>query len=109
MYSGETLKRFSKHKRQLRDSIIQCSVYKYSLLINTELNAFVQQQIDRTDDKSVQWKVSRLLLLGLRARCVSSRRDSSKIFLQIASLNTLRASILNTTVHALSVGVHLMP
>jgi hypothetical protein len=54
MYSGETPKRFSKHKRQLRDSIIQWSVYKCSLLINTELNAFVQQQIDRTDDKFVQ-------------------------------------------------------
>jgi hypothetical protein len=41
------------------------------------------------------------LLLGLRARDVSSRRDGSKIFLQIAPLNTLRASTLNTTVHAL--------
>jgi hypothetical protein len=41
MYSGETPKQFSKHKRQLRDSIMQWSVYKYSLLINTELNAFV--------------------------------------------------------------------
>jgi hypothetical protein len=54
MYSGETPKQFSKHKRQLRDSIIQLSVYICSLLINTKLNAFVQQQIDRTDDKFVQ-------------------------------------------------------
>jgi hypothetical protein len=83
MYSGEIPKRFSKHKRQLRDSIIQWSVYKYSLLINTELNAFVQHQIDRTDDKFIQWEVERLLLLGLRARDVSSRKDGSKIFLQI--------------------------
>jgi hypothetical protein len=101
MYSGETPKRFSKHKRQLRDSIIQWSVYKYSLLINTELNAFVQHQIDRTDDKFVQQEVRRLLLLGLRARDVSSRRDGSKIILQIHPLNTLRASTLNTIVHAL--------
>jgi hypothetical protein len=43
----------------------------------------------------------RLLLLGLRARGVSSRRDGSKIFLQITPLNTLRDSTLNTTVHAL--------
>jgi hypothetical protein len=43
----------------------------------------------------------RLLLLGLRARDVSSQRDGSKIFLQIHPLNTLRASTLNTTVHAL--------
>jgi hypothetical protein len=42
MYSGETSKRFSKHKRQLRDSIVQWSVYKCSMLINIELNAFVQ-------------------------------------------------------------------
>jgi hypothetical protein len=41
MYSGETPKRFSKHRRQLRDSIVQWSVYKRSLLINTELNVFV--------------------------------------------------------------------
>jgi hypothetical protein len=41
MYSGETPKRFSKHRRQLRDSIVQWSVYKRSLLINTELNIFV--------------------------------------------------------------------
>jgi hypothetical protein len=41
------------------------------------------------------------LLLGLRARGVSSRRDGSKIFLQISPLNTLRDSTLNTTVHAL--------
>jgi hypothetical protein len=41
MYSGETPKRFSKHMRQLRDSIVQWSVYKRSLLINTELNVFV--------------------------------------------------------------------
>jgi hypothetical protein len=41
------------------------------------------------------------LLLGLRARDVSSRRDGSKIFLQITPLNTLRDSTLNTTVHAL--------
>jgi hypothetical protein len=53
------------------------------MLINTELNAFVQHQIDRTDDKFVQWKVRRLLLLGLRARDVSSRRDDSNFFLQI--------------------------
>jgi hypothetical protein len=43
----------------------------------------------------------RLLLLGLRARDVSSQRDGSKIFLQIHPLNTLRASTLNITVHAL--------
>jgi hypothetical protein len=42
------------------------------------------------------------LLLGLRARDVSSRRDGSKIFLQITPLNTLRDSILNTTVRALN-------
>jgi hypothetical protein len=36
MYSGETPKQFSKHKRQLRDSIVQWSVYKRGLLINTE-------------------------------------------------------------------------
>jgi hypothetical protein len=42
--------------------------------------------------------VRRLLLLGLRARGVSSRRDGSKIFLQISPLNTLRDSTLNTTV-----------
>jgi hypothetical protein len=42
------------------------------------------------------------LLLDLRARGVSSRRDGSKIFLQITPLNTLRASTLNTTVHALA-------
>jgi hypothetical protein len=41
MYSGETPKRFSKHRRQLRDFIVQWSVYKHSLLINTELNVFV--------------------------------------------------------------------
>jgi hypothetical protein len=41
MYSGETPKRFSKHKRQLRDFIVQWSVSKRSLLINTELNVFV--------------------------------------------------------------------
>jgi hypothetical protein len=41
------------------------------------------------------------LLFGLRARGVSSRRDGSKIFLQITPLNTLRASTLNITVHAL--------
>ena len=41
MYSGETPKQFSKHRRQLRDSIVQWSVYKRSLLINTELNVFV--------------------------------------------------------------------
>jgi hypothetical protein len=41
MYSGETPKQFSKHMRQLRDSIVQWSVYKRSLLINTELNVFV--------------------------------------------------------------------
>jgi hypothetical protein len=41
MYSGETSKRFSKHRRQLRDSIVQWSVYKRSLLINRELNVFV--------------------------------------------------------------------
>jgi hypothetical protein len=41
MYSGETPKQFSKHKRQLRDSIVQWSVYKRNLLINTELNVFV--------------------------------------------------------------------
>jgi hypothetical protein len=41
MYSGETPKRFSKHRRQLRDSIVQWSLYKRSLLINTELNVFV--------------------------------------------------------------------
>jgi hypothetical protein len=35
MYSGETPKRFSKHRRQLRDSIVQWNVYKRSLLINT--------------------------------------------------------------------------
>jgi hypothetical protein len=45
--------------------------------------------------------VRRLLLLGLRARGVSSRRDSSKIFLQISPLNTLIDSTLNTIVHAL--------
>jgi hypothetical protein len=41
VYSGETPKRFSKHRRQLRDSIVQWSIYKRSLLINTELNVFV--------------------------------------------------------------------
>jgi hypothetical protein len=41
MYSGETPKRFYKHRRQLKDSIVQWSVYKRSLLINTELNVFV--------------------------------------------------------------------
>jgi hypothetical protein len=87
MYSGETPKRFSKHRRQLRDSIVQWSVYKRSLLINTEF---------------VQWEVRRLLLLGLRARGVSSRRDGSKIFLQITPLNTLNDSTLNTTVYALT-------
>jgi hypothetical protein len=91
MYSGETLKRFSKHKRQLRDSIIQWSVYKYCLLINTELNAFVQQQIDRTDDKFVQWKVRRLLLLGLRARGISSRRDDSNIFFVNSPIKHLKS------------------
>jgi hypothetical protein len=84
MYSGETPKRFSKHKRQLRDFVIQWSVYKYSMLINTELNAFVQHQIDRTDGKFIQWEVGRLLLLDLRARDISSRRDDFKIFLQIS-------------------------
>jgi hypothetical protein len=59
------------------------SVYRRSLLISTELNVFIQHQIDRIDDKFVQWEVRRLLLLGLRARGVSSRRDGSKIFLQI--------------------------
>jgi hypothetical protein len=41
MYSEEIPKRFSNHRRQLRDSIIQWSVSKRSLLINTELNVFV--------------------------------------------------------------------
>jgi hypothetical protein len=91
MYSGETSKRFSKQKRQLRDSIIQCSVYKYSLLTNTELNTFLQHQIDRTDDKFVQCKVRRLLLLGLRARGVSSRRDGSKIFFINTPLKYLKS------------------
>jgi hypothetical protein len=101
MYSEETSKWFSKYKRQLRDSIIQWSVYKYSLLINTELNAFVQHHIDRTDDKFVQWKVRRLWLLDLRARGVFSRRDNFKFFFANTPLNTLRTSTLNTTVHTL--------
>jgi hypothetical protein len=47
MYSGEAPKQSSKHMRQLRDYIIQWSVYKYSLLINTEVNMSVYHQIDR--------------------------------------------------------------
>jgi hypothetical protein len=53
MYSGEAPKRSSKHIRQLRDYIIQWSVYKYSLLINTEVNVFVHHRIDRTDDEFI--------------------------------------------------------
>jgi hypothetical protein len=49
----------------------------------------------------VPWEVRRLLLLGLRARCVSSRKDDSTIFLQIAPLKTSRDSILITTIHVL--------
>jgi hypothetical protein len=52
--------------------------------------------------------VRRLLLLGLRVRGVSSRRDGSKIFLQIHPLNTLRASILNVTVHALTLQLFIV-
>lgn len=49
MYSGETLKQFFKHKIQLKDSIIQCSVYKYSLLINKKVNMLIQHRIDRNE------------------------------------------------------------
>jgi hypothetical protein len=66
MYSGKTPKWFSKHKRQLKNCIIQWSVYKCSLLISIEVNVFVQYRIDRTDDEFVQWEVRRMLLLGLR-------------------------------------------
>ena len=94
MYSGERHQNGSliKHKRQLRDSIIQWSVYKCSLLINIEVNTLVQYRIDRTDDEFV---------IGLRAKGVSSQRDASTIFLQITPLNTSRASILITIVHTL--------
>jgi hypothetical protein len=50
MYSGETSKQFSKYKTQPRYTIIQCSVYKYSLLINAEVNAHVEHHIDIIDD-----------------------------------------------------------
>lgn len=49
IYSGDTLKQFLKHKIQLRDSIIQCSVYKYSLLINKKVNVLTQHRIDRNE------------------------------------------------------------
>lgn len=76
---------------QLRDFIIQWSVYKYSLLINTEVNTLVQRRIDRTDNEFVQWEVRRLLLLELRIRDVFSRRDNSTIFFANIPLNTSRA------------------
>jgi hypothetical protein len=58
MYSGVTQKWFSKHKRKLRDSNIQWSVYKCSTLINREVNVLVYHRIDRTDDEFVQCEVS---------------------------------------------------
>jgi hypothetical protein len=64
----------------VRDFIIQWSVYKYSLLINTEVNVCVQHRIDRPDNELVQWEVRRLLLFGLRGKCVSLRRDGSTNF-----------------------------
>jgi hypothetical protein len=80
MYNGETPKWFSKHKTQLRDSIIQYSVYKFSLLINTQVNTFIQHRIDRTDDKFVQCEVRRLLLLGYEPE-TSLLGEDSTIFL----------------------------
>jgi hypothetical protein len=62
----------------------------------------VHYRIDRIDDKFVQWEVRRILLLGLRARDVSFRRNDFTFFLQISSLNNLRAFTLNITVHALT-------
>ena len=101
MYSGETSKRFFKHKRQLRDYIIQWSVNKCNLLINAEVNVLILHRINRTNDEFIQWEARRLLLLGLRSRDVSSRRDGSTIFLQIPYLNILRVSTLNTIIHVL--------
>jgi hypothetical protein len=40
-----------------------------------------QYRIDRTDNEFVKWEIRCLLLLVLRARDVSSRRDGSIIFL----------------------------
>jgi hypothetical protein len=77
-------------------------VYKCSLLINTNVNVFVQHRIDRTDNEFVQCEMRRLLLiLGVRAKNVSLRRDDSTIFLQITPLDSSRSSTLITTVHAL--------
>jgi hypothetical protein len=61
----------------------------------------VQYRIDITDGEFLQWEVRRLLLPGLRARSVSSRRDDSTIFLQMPRLNISKASTLNITVHVL--------
>jgi hypothetical protein len=78
------------------------SVYKCSLLINTELNSFVQHQIDRTDDKFIQWEVRRLLLLGLRAKSVSSRRDGSTILFTNNLFKYLKNLYIKITVHTLT-------
>lgn len=51
--SGHYSRLFFKYKRQIKDSIIQYSIYKYRLLINTEVNA-LQHRIDRIDDEFVQ-------------------------------------------------------
>jgi hypothetical protein len=40
----------------------------------------VEHQIDKTNDEFVQWEVRHMLLLELRARYVSPRRDGSMIF-----------------------------
>jgi hypothetical protein len=88
--------------RDNQKTLLYNSVYKCSLLINREVNVFLQHRIHRTNDEFVQWEVWLLLLLGLQDRGVSSRRNSS-FFLQITHLNTSRASTLITTVHALMI------
>lgn len=50
------------------------------------------------DDKFVKLEVRRLLLLALRVRDVSSRRDGSTFFYKYP-FEYLRASTLNTIVH----------
>jgi hypothetical protein len=72
------------------------------------VDAYVEHHIDITDDVFVQGKSMRLLLLELQARDVSSWRDDSMIFFTNTLLDTSRAFILNTTVHALISQVSLI-
>jgi hypothetical protein len=85
MCSGEISKLFSKHKRQLRDSII--------LLTNIEVNVFVKHRIDRTDDEFI----GVYCYLGYKQKTSLRGGTAPRLFLN-TSLNTLGASTLNTAV-----------